>query len=185
LLAAIPLFGIFVLHWSSGNIIYLFYFEFLLNGIFTSLRMMCAYRTDGCLWRFLAPLVFWFAYTIMTLFFLYTTSHLFESDELEMEFTEDKKLLYVIAGVYIFNFIFGFLFSGNYKNTSAEQESNATYMRTFVLIFILWLMVIPFHWISNPVVAAYILGASIILAKNIFGLAFALYRNKKTLAENL
>ncbi|MBI3134228.1 MAG: hypothetical protein HYZ14_06070 [Bacteroidetes bacterium] len=173
----VPVFGIVFLNWSIGTIFLYFFFDLLFVAGETVLKVFAALGSPlmsriGVFFRFVL------GFSVLFLVILIAAGNFFDGGGPgNMEAHFEKEVIYSLCGVYAFEFLFGYLFSGTFKTATAPLVEKRTY---YLLLAIFGVMLV-FLFLLNAFAKAdqvnYVLGISIIVARE--GAAYLLAKKEK------
>jgi hypothetical protein len=163
----VPVFGILFFDWSIGTVFFYFCLELLFIGGETLLRIFFsgASTVGQKIW---SSLRFMLIYSLMLIFIIVLMGHFFDGGAKgNMEAHAEKEVIWFLMGVYLFDFVFGFLWSQRYKAVTGKQVENETYK----LLGVLFIMLAAFLFVASLFTGAsetnYALGIAIIAGRNL------------------
>ncbi len=174
----IPLAGVFIFQWSIGDIFFLFFFEILILGAESSLKILTALGEKpwyGCIGHFLR---FSLIYPILFLFVLVATGWLFNGSDDQMEITLTGNTFLILFGMYFLNLLFFWFFNGKFKRTTPKEVEKETYFHLLAIFLVIFVLLWPLSYVTSFSKVNYGLAIGIVLAKNAADY-FVFYRKYK------
>lgn len=172
----VPLIGIIFLGWSIGMVFLYFFLDLIFVAgetilkIFVSLKSTIGSRI-GIFLRFI--LIF----SIIFIFILIAAGHFFDGGADNMKATFDMEIIYSLTLVYVVEFLIGFIFSGEFKNTTANEVEKKTYYLLGLIFMVMLLFLFLLNAFAKPDQVNYVLGISLILGRE--GAEYLIVRGKK------
>jgi hypothetical protein len=163
----VPVLGILFFNWSIGTIFFYFCLELLFIGGETLLRIFfTGASTVGQ--KIGGSLRFLLIYSLMIIFIIVLMGHFFDGGAKgNMEAHFEKEVIWFLIGVYLFDFVFGFLLSRQYKTMTGKQAENETYKLLGVLFMMLAAFLFLVSLFTGPSETNYALGIAIIAGRNL------------------
>jgi hypothetical protein len=160
----VPIIGILFLDWSIGMVFLYFFLDLLFVAgetilkIFVSLKSSIGSRI-GIFVRFVL------LFAMMFIFILVAAGHFFDGGSDNMKATFDMEIIYSLALVYAVEFLVGFIFSGDFKTTTANEVEKKTYYLLGLIFMVMLLFLFLLNSFAKPDQVNYVLGISLILAR--------------------
>ena len=162
----IPIFGILFFEWSIGSIFLFFLIELLFVGSETIIKILFAGESTfgqkiGGIFRFLL------GYCILVIFIFVLIGNFFKGDGAgNMQSHFHVEILYLLIGMYLFDFIFDYLYTKKFKSASSKSVERETFGLLIIYFFLLLVLLLTLSFFTVPENVNYILGISIIVARN-------------------
>lgn len=162
----IPVFGILFFDWSIGSIFLFFLIELLFIGGETILKIIFAGgsflgQKIGGILRFLL------GYSILVFFIFVLMGNFFKGDGAgNMQAHFQIEILYLLIGIYLFEFCFDYLYSKKFKTATSKSLEKETYYLLIIYFVLLLLLLLLLRMFTIPENVNFILGIAIIVARN-------------------
>jgi hypothetical protein len=140
--------------------------------IFSSLKSTIGSRI-GIFLRFV--LIF----AMMFIFILIAAGHFFDGGADNMKATFEMEIIYSLSLVYVVEFLVGFIFSGEFKMAAANEVEKKTYYLLGLIFMVMLLFLFLLNSFAKPDQVSYVLGISLILAREGADYLVSLRMNKK------
>lgn len=181
---AISLVGILFFNWQVGAVIFLFYWELVLIGAATLLRMLFAVGDNTNYLIGLLPRLFWMVgfgvlYGAMIMLFIAFVFAKLDTDALFENFTGFKYGVWLLGFNYAASFLFGYLYNDTYKRSTYMAELFKTMFFALPLLVIMVMIVAPNSEILGASRKNSFVAAAIVLLK--FAFDFVAFRLQKRL----
>lgn len=177
--ALVPIIGILFLSWSIGMVFLYFFLDLIFVAgetvlkIFLSLKSTIGSRI-GTFLRFIL------LFSILFIFILIAAGHFFDGGADNMKATFDMEIIYSLSLVYVVEFLVGFVFSGDFKTATANEVEKKTYYLLGLIFMVMLLFLFLLSTFSKPDQVNYVLGISLILARE--GADYLVGRKKSKLS---
>lgn len=174
----IPIFGILFFDWSIGSIFLFFLIELLFIGGETIIKILFAGESTfgqkiGGIFRFLL------GYSIIVIFIFVLMGNFFKGDGAgNMQAHFQMEILYLLIGMYLFDFIFDFLYSKKFRMATSKSVERETFGLLIIYFCLLLLLLLTLSFFTVPENVNFILGIAIIVARN--GAEYFLSKRGKT-----
>ncbi|MFZ5552244.1 MAG: DUF6498-containing protein [Bacteroidota bacterium] len=174
-----PLCGVFFFGWSIGDIFFLFFFELLILGGATIIKIFFSLKTGfgsriSIFFRFLL------IYPSLFLFILILTGHFFDGGGKQMFVTIDKKTIYMLLASYGSNLLISFFINGKFKISTSKETEKETYYHMLAIFIVLFVLLWPLSKMMSFTEVNFALAVALILVKNLLDY-FIAYMKKKEL----
>ncbi len=162
--ALVPIIGILFLSWSIGMVFLYFFLDLIFVAgetvlkIFLSLKSTIGSRI-GIFLRFIL------LFSMLFIFILIAAGHFFDGGADNMKATFDMEIIYSLSLVYVVEFLVGFIFSGEFKTAIANEVEKKTYYLLGLIFMVMLLFLFLLSTFSKPDQVNYVLGISLILAR--------------------
>lgn len=160
----VPIIGIIFLGWSIGMVFLYFFLDLIFVAgetilkIFVSLKSTIGSRI-GIFLRFIL------LFSMLFIFILIAAGHFFDGGADNMKATFDMEIIYSLSLVYVIEFLVGFIFTGEFKAATANEVEKKTYYLLGLIFMVMLLFLFLLSTFSKPDQVNYVLGISLILAR--------------------
>ena len=161
-----PLAGVFFFNWSIGDIFFLFFFELLILGGATVIKIFFSLSNSGLAKRLGTFFRFLLIYPCLFLFILILTGHFFDGGGNQMFVTLDKKTIYILLAGYGVNLITSFFANGKFRQTTPGETEKETYYHMLAIFIALFVLLWPLSKIMSFTEVNFALATALILVKN-------------------
>lgn len=173
----VPIVGITILGWSIGMVFLYFFLDLIFVAgetilkIFVSLKSTIGSRI-GIFLRFI--LIF----SMLFIFILIAAGNFFSGGANNMKATLNMEIICSLSLVYLVEFLAGFIFSGEFRTTTANEVEKKTYYMLGLIFMVMLLFLFLLSTLATPDQVNYVLGISLILARE--GAEYLIVRGKKS-----
>lgn len=115
---------------------------------------------------------------MLFIFILIAAGHFFDGGADNMKATFDMEIIYSLSLVYVVEFLIGFIFSGEFKTTAANEVEKKTYYLLGLIFMVMLLFLFLLNSFAKPDQVNYVLGISLILGRE--GAEYLIVRGKKS-----
>ena len=160
----VPIIGILFLSWSIGMVFLYFFLDLIFVAGETILKIFVSMKSSigsriGIFLRFIL------LFALMFIFILVAAGHFFDGGADNMKATFEMEIIYSLALVYAVEFLVGFIFSGDFKTATANEVEKKTYYLLGLIFMVMLLFLFLLNTFAKPDQVNYVLGISLILAR--------------------
>jgi len=163
----IPVFGILFFNWSIGTIFLFFLLELLFIGGETILKIIFSgVSTVGQ--KAIGILRFSLIYSFLVFCIFVLVGNFFKGDGAgNMRADFQIEIIFLLIGIYLFDFFFGYLYSKKFKTASTKSLEKETYYQLIIYFFLLLMLLMILGFLTVSANFNFVLGIAIIITRNL------------------
>src|SRR5687767_4453646 len=141
----------------------MFVLELLVLGGFAILKILFSTNPNGGKWSTL--FIFLLCYPIAYIFIFILLGNFFNAGDQQMNYTLKNQSIYILLGIYTFNFVYFYLIKGEFRFTTAKKVSENTFLKMMAIFIILLVILLPFSFLVSAGYLSILMAVAILICR--------------------